>query len=139
MNIHISQTVGSVELNKDVMYQPLLYTLQATCCCCCRRLHHHHHHHHHQISHFSALAGKYSPILGCSKHQDQVRWSYLQIKMFLTVEHVPRITDFCRCMYVFGGQLSLVRFCDSDFGITSVDDITFGINCAYYYYYYYYY
>jgi len=29
--------------------------------------HHHHHHHHHWISRFSALAGKYSPILGCSK------------------------------------------------------------------------
>jgi len=28
--------------------------------------HYHHHHHHHQISHFSALAGKYSPILECS-------------------------------------------------------------------------
>ena len=36
-------------------------------------------------------------------------------------------------------------FCDSDSGITPVDDITVGINCAafcfhnYYYYYYYYY
>jgi len=29
-----------------------------------------HHHHHHQISPFSALAGKYSPILGCSNQQD---------------------------------------------------------------------
>ena len=27
-------------------------------------------HHHHRISHFSALAGKYSPILGCSNQQD---------------------------------------------------------------------
>ena len=26
--------------------------------------------HHHQISHFSALAGKYSPVLGCSNQQD---------------------------------------------------------------------
>ena len=32
--------------------------------------HHHHHHHHHRIYHFSALAGKYSPILGCSNQQD---------------------------------------------------------------------
>ena len=32
--------------------------------------HHHHHHHLHGISHFSALAGKYSPILGCSNQQD---------------------------------------------------------------------
>ena len=30
MNIHISQTVGSVELKKDVIYQPLLHTFQAT-------------------------------------------------------------------------------------------------------------
>jgi len=29
-----------------------------------------HHHHHHRISHFSALAGKYSPILGRSNQQD---------------------------------------------------------------------
>ena len=27
-------------------------------------------HHHHRIFHFSALAGKYSPILGCSNQQD---------------------------------------------------------------------
>jgi hypothetical protein len=30
----------------------------------------HHHHHHHRVSHFSALAGKYSPILGFSNQQD---------------------------------------------------------------------
>ena len=28
------------------------------------------HHHHHRISHVSDLAGKYSPILGCSNQQD---------------------------------------------------------------------
>jgi len=28
------------------------------------------HHHHHRISHFSALTGKYSPILGCCNQQD---------------------------------------------------------------------
>ena len=33
-------------------------------------------------------------------------------------------------MYVFGCNLSLVRLCDSDFGITPVDDITIGITCA---------
>ena len=27
--------------------------------------------------HFSALAGKYSPILGCSNQLDWARWSYL--------------------------------------------------------------
>ena len=70
---------------------------------------------------------------------------------------MPRITDFCSCIYVLGCKLSLVRLCDSDFGITGVDDITIGIACAafclhiahisfasswylfYYYYYYYYY
>jgi len=53
-------------------------------------------------------------------------------------------------MYVLGRKLSLVRLCDSDFGINPVDDITIGITCAafcfhiahisfakYYYYYYY--
>jgi len=43
---------------------------------------------------------------------------------------VPRITDFCCCMYAFGCKLSLVRLCDSDFGITHVDHITIGITCA---------
>jgi len=43
---------------------------------------------------------------------------------------VPRITDFCICIYVFGCKLSLVRLCDSDFGITPVDYITIGITCA---------
>jgi len=50
--------------------------------------------------------------------------------MFLTIEHVPRITDFCSCIYVLGCRLSFVRLCDSDFGITPVDDITIGITCA---------
>jgi len=36
---------------------------------------------------------------------------------------VPRITDFCSCIYVLGCKLSVVRLCDSDFGITSVDII----------------
>jgi len=43
---------------------------------------------------------------------------------------VPRITDFCSCIYVFGCRLNLVRLCDSDFGITPIGDITFGITCA---------
>jgi len=43
---------------------------------------------------------------------------------------VPRITDFCSCIYVLGCKLGLVRLCDSDFGITPVDDITIGIPCA---------
>jgi len=33
-------------------------------------------------------------------------------------------------MCVLGCKLSRVRLCDSDFGITPVDDITIGITCA---------
>ena len=33
---------------------------------------------------------------------------------------MPRITDFCSCIYVLGCRLGLVRLCDSDFGITPV-------------------
>ena len=43
---------------------------------------------------------------------------------------MPRITDICSCKYVLGCKLSLVRLCDSDFGIIPVDDITIGITCA---------
>ena len=43
---------------------------------------------------------------------------------------MPRITDFCSCIYVLGCKLSLVRLCDSDFEITPVDDITIGVTSA---------
>jgi len=43
---------------------------------------------------------------------------------------VPRITDFCSCICVLGCKLSLVRLCDSDFGITPEDNITIGITCV---------
>ena len=43
---------------------------------------------------------------------------------------MPRITDFCNCMYVLGRRLSLEKLSDSDFGITPVDDITIRITCA---------
>ena len=43
---------------------------------------------------------------------------------------MPRITDICSCIYVFGCRLNLVRLCDSDFGTTLVDDVTVGITCA---------
>jgi hypothetical protein len=43
---------------------------------------------------------------------------------------VPRITDFCSCVYVLWCRLSVVRLRDCDFGITPVDDITIGITCA---------
>ena len=47
---------------------------------------------------------------------------------------MPRVTDFCSCIYVFRCRLSLVRLCDSDFGITPVDNITIGITCAAFYF-----
>jgi len=43
---------------------------------------------------------------------------------------VSRIANFCICIYVFGCMLSLFRLCDSDIGITHVDDITIGITCT---------
>ena len=43
---------------------------------------------------------------------------------------MPRITDFCSFVYIFGCKLSLVTLCDSDFGITPVDDVAIGITCA---------
>jgi len=42
---------------------------------------------------------------------------------------IARFTD-APCIYVLGCKLSLVRLCDSDFGITPVDDITFEITRA---------
>jgi len=50
---------------------------------------------------------------------------------------VPRITDFCSCVYVLGCKLSVVRLWNY-----CVDDITIGItnnNNNYYYYYYHHY
>jgi len=92
--------------------------------------HHHHHHHHHRhyhnrISHFSASAGKHSPILGCVIDRIRLGGLIYSLKKFLIIEHVPRITYFCVCMYVFGCRLSLFRLCDSP-----VDDITNGITWA---------
>ena len=43
---------------------------------------------------------------------------------------MPRITDSCICVYVFGCRLSLFRLYGSDFGITRVDDITIRITCT---------
>ena len=72
------------------------------------------------ISHFSALAEKYSTILEFSNQQEKARLSYLQFTKFLTIEHVPRITDFCICIYVFGSKLNPFRLCDSALGITQL-------------------
>ena len=55
------------------------------------------------------------------------------LKSFLQLNMCQEL-DFCSCVYVFGCKLSLVRLCDSDFGITSVDYITIGITCAAFYF-----
>ena len=70
--------------------------------------------------------------LSCDAVINRIRLSglILYFRKFLTIEHVPRIADFCICIYVFGCKLSLVRLCDSDFGFTPVDDITIAITCA---------
>ena len=43
---------------------------------------------------------------------------------------MPRITNICICVYVFGCKLSYVKLCDSDCGITPKDDITIRITCV---------
>ena len=53
------------------------------------------------------------------------------VKKFLTIQHVPRITDFCSCIYVLRCRFRHVSLCDSEFGITTVHDITIGINDYY--------
>jgi hypothetical protein len=35
-------------------------------------------------------------------------WSYLQFRKFLTIEYVPRITDFCFCTYVLGFSIIII-------------------------------
>jgi hypothetical protein len=80
-----------------------------------------------RISHFSASAGKHSAIPGYVINSNRLGGLICNLKSFLTIEHVPKITDFCICMYVLGCKLSLFRLCHSGFGITAVDDITNGI------------
>ena len=53
------------------------------------------------------------------------------LKSFLQLNMCQELQIFAVvCMYVFRCKLSLVRLCDSDFGIAPVDDITIGITCA---------
>ena len=90
-----------------------------------------------RISHFSALAGKYSPILGRSNQQVRLGGLTCSLKSFLQLNMCQELQIFAVvciyvCMYVFGCKWILVRLCDSDFGITPVDDITIGI--IYYWY-----
>ena len=68
--------------------------------------------------------------MGCSNQQDWLGGLICSPKSFLKIERIPRITDSCSFIYVFGCRLSLVRLCDSDFGITALDYITIGITCA---------
>ena len=79
------------------------------------------------MSHFSDSAGKHSLILGYAINKIRLGGLIYNFKKFLAIEHVPRITDFCICMYVLGCRSSLFRLCDNDFGITPVDEITNGI------------
>jgi hypothetical protein len=88
-----------------------------------------HHHHHHQISHFSAIAGKHSPVLGYVINRKRLGGlicnfeSFLQLNMFQELQ-----IFFFVCTYSDPG--CLFRLCDIDFGITAVDDITDGITWA---------
>ena len=88
-----------------------------------------------QISHFSALAGKYSPILDVVINRIRLGGLICSLKSFLQLNMCQELQIFaviyiCVCVCVLGCRLILVRFCDSDFGITAVDDITIGITCA---------
>ena len=55
--------------------------------------------------------------------------SFLQLNMCQELQ-IFAFVYICICVYVLGCKLSLVRLCDSDFGITPVDDITIGTTCA---------
>ena len=87
--------------------------------------------HYHRISHFSASAGKHPPILGYAINRIRLDGLIYSLKSFFTIDHVPRITDFCIFMYVFGCRLNLFRLCDSDFGITPIvtNGITWAVFC----------
>jgi len=53
------------------------------------------------------------------------------LKSFLQLNMCQELQIFAAvCVYVLGCKLSLVRLCDSDFGIPPVDHITIGITCA---------
>ena len=66
-------------------------------CTTCYINYYYYYHPHHRISHFSALAGKYSPILGCSNQQDQAQQSYLQFIIIIII--IIIITNsLCICL-----------------------------------------
>ena len=49
------------------------------------------------------------------------------LKIFLQLNMCQELEIFCSCIYVLGCRLSVVRLCDSDFGITPVEDIIINI------------
>ena len=68
MKMSLLSTSENIILSHQVTHkiQPLLRLVELV-------YYYYHHHNHHLVSHFSALAGKYSPVLGCSNQQDQAR------------------------------------------------------------------
>ena len=114
--------VTSIPWLQFALYIKLNFTKSSTCNL--------YYYYYYRISHFSASAGKHSPILGLVINRIRLDGLIYNFKKFPTIEHVPRITDFCICMYVFGCRLSLFILCDSDFGNTPVDGVTNGITWA---------
>ena len=51
------------------------------------------------------------------------------LKSFLQLNMCQELQIFA-VVYLFGCKLSVVRICNSDFGITPSDGITIGITCA---------
>jgi len=80
-----------------------------------------------RISHFSASARKHSPILGCVINRIGLDGLIYNLKSFLQLNMFQELQNFAfKCTYSDAGCL-FFRLCDSDFGITPVDDITNGI------------
>jgi hypothetical protein len=67
------------------------------------------------ISHLSALAGKYSPILGCIINRIRLGSLMCNLGNFLQLNMCQEL-PLSAFLYVFGCRLSLFRLCDSDFG-----------------------
>ena len=95
------------------------------------------------LPNFSLLCfgGKYSHILGWNNHRIRLGGLICSLKSFLQLNMCQELHIFFQLyiyiyiyvyiyVYVLGCKLSLVRFCDSDFGITPIDDVTIGITCA---------
>ena len=67
----VDTITGNVSKGSAFMFLSLFSTIMYVCMYVCMYYYYYYYYHyHHRISHFSALAGKYSPILGCSNQQD---------------------------------------------------------------------